>query len=433
MKIAKRFFCSILVFVIVFAALSLTIDIYYQHRNTCNLPGEDGWTGLSDFKVYWIAAGNLSRHIAGTAEPGQYPVYDEREGFFHFRYSPFAAFIMIPFSRFLYPATALFWWSILLNVTLLAALLLLANRIRHDFNAERQYGFAILWGVSIGTLKYYFMNVAQGQTDIIVAFLFVLFLISYIRNRETACGIIFALILQMKLLFVPMLVYFLFRRKIKLLVSTALAFAAFLFVPACALGLSGAFEMIKSWVNILTLSVPSQLLDYKNQSFVYAIVIQLMKNSTVKEMFSPAQLAYPLSAFFTLLAYVVTLWYGKFLRSQDETRFRYLEISILILVTLFFSPISWGAYYINLIIPLGITIYFTLKSAKRRLLYTALGAYMLLTSVYGTDLTDFMPVVNTWHFIHISIGTLFLAFAMLYSYRTYSQTCTPFYRGQVQD
>ena len=422
MKISSSFFSklfsSVLPFLIAFAALSVTIDVYYLSRNTCAEPGMDGWTGLSDFKVYWVAGRNMEKRLAPGADEdlnGRYPVYDRNEKFFHFRYAPLAAILFVPFGKFDHPAAALLLWSLLSNLFFLAALVLLARRVQLDFKINDTAKNVILWGAAVGTLKYYFMDVAQGQTNTLVALLFVLFLISYIKDRDIACGAVFAAILQMKLMFLPMLLYFLLRRRFKLILSTAVTFAALLALPACWLGAHGALEMTKEWTGILTMSVPSQLLDYKNQSFVYAIVVQLFKIPAVQGAFSAGQLVYPMSAFFTLLVYAAALWIRRSTKRVGEARLKYIEISMLIFAALFFSPLSWGAYYLMLIIPLSITILFTMKSARKAPLYFALGAYFFLTSMYGTDITDWIPVVNTWHFIHLSLGTLFLFFAMLYS------------------
>ena len=413
-----KLFSSILPFLIAFAALSVTIDVYYLSRNTCSESGMDGWTGLSDFKVYWVAARNMEKRLvpgAAEAQADRYPVYDRNEKFFHFRYAPLAAILFVPFGKFEYPAAALLLWSFLSNLFFLAALLLLARRMQLDFKISAMTKNVILWGGAVGTLKYYFMDVAQGQTNTLVALLFVLFLIFYIKDRDIACGAVLAVILQMKLMFLPIALYFLLRGRLKLILSAAVTFAALLVLPACWLGAQGALAMTKEWAGILTMSVPSQLLDYKNQSFVYAITVQLFKISAVQGAFSAEQLVYPMSAFFTILVYAVTLWLRRFAKRTGEAQFKYIEISMLIFAALFFSPLSWGAYYLMLIIPLSITIYLTMKSSRRRVIYFALGAYFFLTSMYGTDITDWIPVVNTWHFIHLSLGTLFLFFAMLYS------------------
>jgi len=42
--------------------------------------------------------------------------------------------------------------------------------------------------------------------------------------------------------------------------------------------------------------------------------------------------------------------------------------------------------------------------------------YFILSCAIGTDLTKYIPGVNSFRFINISLGTIFLLFAMIYSY-----------------
>jgi len=436
----RKIFTNIFIFLIVFAAISIAADVCFQGRNTRGEQDVANWDGRPDFGVFWVAANSLTHHIlrmpngrpaflpfyplrrgsrnnlSKSAKPGQYPLYDKKQTFYHFRYSPFIAFAMIPFVLIPYPPAALFSWSLMLNVVYLASLLLLAKQLHNDFRITLTHRYIVLWGTFVATMRYYLMNIGQGQTDVLVAFLFVLFLMAYIRNNDILCGVIFALVLQIKLLFLPMLVYFLFRRKTKLAISTVASFAAFLLIPACMLGLSETASLVRGWGEILAMSVPSQIQNFKNQSIVYAISVLLFKNSTIKALISPKYLIYSLGAVLTLFAYAATLWFGNCRRARDEKKYKYLEISILIMASLIFSPIAWEAHFVSLMIPLAAAIFFTLNSPKKTPLYAALGSYFVLSCAIGTDLTKYVPVLNALRFTNISLGTIFLTVALIYSF-----------------
>ena len=440
----KKVFTSIIFFILVFTVISAIADVYYRYRLISDDSGKQVWTCRCDFRVFWTAGYRINNYafsapgaLAGglTARavyPG-YPeyekdlegyidfdrsqVYDKSEPFYHFRYSPLAAFFMIPFSMIAYPVNALTVWLILLNISLLAALLLLTRQIYLDFNISRNVRYLILWSAFIVSLKFYFMNISNGQSDVIIALLFVLFLMAYTQGREIICGIILAFIAQFKPQFIPILLYFLLSGKKKLVLSALLGFLAFLFAPAVLIGFGKTMVLLKDWKEILSLSISSQLLNYKNQSITYFIGKSLLGISALKASVQIDRLFYIISAILTTSAYIALLLFRKLSKAAEDKKFRYLEISVLIIITLLFSPLVWVANFICLIIPAGVMALFLSTSRNKMPLYIALTGFFMLSVIMGTDLTNFIPFINDMHFINISTGGLFLIYALVYSYK----------------
>lgn len=429
MKNLQKLFKSTATFIIVFLIVSTTANLIYLGRNTSKAAGHEGWTGQPDFKVFWIAARNLTRRMAYLRETqgherkneneilSQYPVYDKDESFYHFRYSPTVAFLMIPFGKIYHPRSALFWWSVLLTFVFLAALLLLGRQISIDFALTDSEKALVLWGAFLATLRYYLMILGQGQTDVFATLFFVLFLMAYMRKKEVFAGVMLALILQIKLFFLPILFYFLIRGKIKLVVSCAVTFAAFLVLPCFFVGCGETLLLLKDWKWILNTSIPSQLFNVKNQSVSTLLSGLLLKAGFMNRFFSAETLTYFTAMTLIVPFYLVLARYGKFTRIESEKKYKYLEISLLIISAVVFSPIAWQAYFVNLIIPFAFTIYLLTASGKRSVAYACLAIYFILSCMVGTDITKFIPGLNSLHFINITLGTVFLVFAMLYSYR----------------
>ena len=415
----KKIFTNLLIFVIAFAAISIAADIYYHGRVAHKDPGSKGEIAYSDFRVFWYAAHNFRKHILDKSlGSGDYPLYNKSQKFYHFRYSPFVALAMVPFGMIRHPATSLYVWYAFLNIVFLSSLLLLVKQFYSDSNSMNNGRYIILWVAFMGALRFYLMDIALGQTDVLIAFLFVLFLAAYAKNKEALCGIILALILQFKLLFLPMLAYFLFTRRKKLIASTSVAFVLFLFIPLPFLGLSKTVAFLKDWYAILGMSVPSQILNYKNQSITYGVSNLLLKIGAIKGVFaSPKYLFYSISTVLLLSSYVIMAWFRKRADRRGEEKRKYLEVSLLIILSLVFSPIAWEAHFITLLIPLGVVIFFTINSVKRNALYIALGAFFILSCVIGTDLTKFIPGLGGIRFINIALGTVFLAFAAICGYQ----------------
>lgn len=443
----RRLCNSLAIFLVVFIIISLLADLYYLDR-VAQKDGK-GQISYSDFRVFWDAGYNLRHYIIKfwdrprgyptfrpfwfldpklrneeihTAKPQQYPVYNKDKAFYHFRYSPFVAFAMMPIGKIYPPANALFVWHIILNIVYLILLLLMIRRLNVDLGVPAgSYKYLVLCGTFLMSLRFYLINIFLGQTDIWIAFLFALFLAAYIRNKDILCGVLLALILQLKPFFLTILIYFLFIGRIRIILSTIIGFVCFLFIPSYMLGLEKVIVLTREWFEILAISIPSQILNSKNHSFIYLLGNLLLNFRIIKNVFSqPHHLFYLISVSVTSFVYIALALARKIEEKVDRRRFAYLEVSILIIASLVFSPIAWEAYFINLVIPLAVAIYFTLNSVERKIPYAAISLFFLLSCVIGTDLTKFLPVVNSLPFNTISLGAAFLAFALLYSYKSYS-------------
>ncbi|NQU94810.1 MAG: DUF2029 domain-containing protein [Candidatus Omnitrophica bacterium] len=418
-ELGKKLFNNVFVFIAVFLILSTAANLFYLDKNTSGNPGSKGWDGYPDFRVFWRAAGNFNRFFLDSQKNDilQYPIYNRNSKFYHFRYSPTIALFMVPFGKIPYPKSALFWWSLLSTLALLAAFLLMRRLIFRDFDLSDTKRSIVLWGTSLATLRYYLMILGQGQTDAIIAFFWVLFLVAYLKNNEIACGIMIALIIQIKPFFLPVLLYFLLRGKIKLIISTVIAFAGFLLLPCIAIGWDATIALLGEWKEILSMSIPSQLFNFKNQSVPSVTGALLLKNGAIRGLIAPQNLIYSISAMLTLCTYAMVIWISKISGAKNGNKCKYFEVSALVMASLVFSPIAWEAYFVNLLIPFAFTALLILQSNKRNALYAALAVYFVLSCVVGTDITKFIPGVNSFHFINISLGTIALAFAMMRSYR----------------
>ena len=104
-------------------------------------------------------------------------------------------------------------------------------------------------------------------------------------------------------------------------------------------------------------------------------------------------------------------------RKLGKSDFKYLEVSMIIIISLLFSPIAWTAHFLTLTLPVGVAIYFTAQVKEKRPLYFLLGAFFIAACAIGTDLTRFLPYMNKAPFSTLPFGTLFLAFAIIYAYR----------------
>lgn len=431
MTVFKKIFTSAAVFLTVFIIISVISGVYYHYQLSHQEPEKDGWTCRCDFRVFWSAGHRLNNYAFSPAAkaPSGYEkaldeyldgnstrLYDRSETFYHFRYSPVTAFFMIPFALIAYPAHALAVWFIVISIALLASLILLVRQASSDFNISRGMRYAMLWTAFIASLRFYFMGLSVGQCDVFIAFFFVLFLMCHLRGREILCGLILALIIQFKPLFSPMLLYFLFTGKKKLVLSALIGTAALLSAPAAVIGPGKAWALLKDWIGILDMSVPSQILNYKNQSITYFIGKTLIDIKAVGPSISVENLFYTISGVLTVSAYAALVLFGRSLKAYGDKKFKYLEASVLIITALLFSPLVWISHFISLVIPVCTAILFFPAVRNKPPMYAALGCFAAFSIIAGTDITRFIPVFNEGHFINIALGAVFLTYGLVYSY-----------------
>ncbi len=406
----KKASCSIAVFIAVFFVISIAADVVYVGRNA----DRSGWTGQTDFKVFYTASRNLAGMISGSSE--NRAVYDKTESFYHFRYSPFIALLFVPFTIFAKELTSLYLWSFFTNALFLAALILIAHNIRKDFKTGEAGYFLPIWAAFLGTLRYYLMVIGQGQTDVITAFLLVVFLYAYINDKEAACGTILGFIIHFKPLFLPVIIYFLLRGKKKLAIASAVSFLAFLCVPAFFVGVDGAASLTREWFGMMSMSIPSQLLNFKNQSIAYGITVLLMKSGAVNAA-GAGSVVYSLSALLFSVSYAFLFLFARARRNSFGYKEKYMEVSLVFLPVLLFSPIAWEAFYTILIIPIAFAAYLAMACVKHKTLYVLAALYALFSCAWGTDITKYVPMINNLRFINISMGTLCLAGILIHCYR----------------
>lgn len=442
----KKLLTNFWVFATAFIIVSITADLYYHNRVTQKGENEKGQICYSDFRVLWLAASDIRHqiikdpkanpdpkfkhfwfldpprmvaHMRPWVGPGdEHIVYRKDQELYHFRYSPFIAFIMIPIGKVTSPADALIVWYCLLNIVFFMSLLVLGKQLTIDFDLSREQGTIVLWAAFLMSLRFYLINLSLGQSDIFIAAFFVLFLMAYLRHRDILCGILLAIIFQMKPFFVPILFYLLLIGRIKIILSTLIVFAASLLVPAYMLGMEKTIQLARDWFSVLNFSIPSQILSLKNHSFIYFVGSTILKMSGLKDAFQAAPLVfYLLSAGFIASSYILLRAVRGFWMDLGNKRFTYLEVSLIIMTALLFSPITWEAHFITLIIPIGYVICLTINCTKKKMPIFTMGIFFILSSL-GKDILKIVPLLSyLLHPTSLAVGTISLALSIFYAYR----------------
>lgn len=415
----KKITGSFAIFLSAFVIISLAADISFLSRKTTPYRGEAGWEGMPDFKVYWLAGNVMADKTLGREEngPSVRKLYDKEEKFYHFRYSPVAALFMAPFGKIPFPRLAMAAWLLLGNALVLFALLILSGHIKERFSLGEAEKTVMLWLMFLGTLRYYLVVICQGQTDGMVMFLLVLLFVAYIGRKEVFSGILLAMILQMKPFFGVLLIFFILEKRYRIVAAWAIAMLALAIIPAAFVGVRETANLNKEWLEMMGMSVPSQVLNYKNQSFSYALAVGALRLAGESMVLSPESLV----AFFSVLLLGISLCFFFVRREELKIKspifYEYLVVSFFAATTVVFSPISWEAYYMFLVIPLALIFAMGVYAGKIKELIFYVAGYFVITLSSGTDITKFVPGIGDFRYINISLGTAFLFYGIFSIYR----------------
>ncbi|MDD5440447.1 MAG: glycosyltransferase family 87 protein, partial [Candidatus Omnitrophica bacterium] len=431
----KKIFAGFPFFLAVFIITSLAADISYYNRVIQR--DSDGKNELcySDFRVFWYASFNLHHHIllddyynpprfiplwftspalrksvkpiALFNEETKYKLYDTSQEFYHYRYSPFIAFLMMPLTFRNDPGLGLAAWYLILNSLFLVTILLTASAAGASPPVIKTF---LLWGIFIGTLRFYLTNIALGQTDIVIAFLCAVLTVAYSKRRDMVAGVCYALVLHFKLFFAPFFLFFIIQRRWRLTLTAVTAWLILLFIPAYWFGPKKMILFIREWFGILSFSVPSQLANPKNQSLIYRFVSAFTHD--VRMVYA--------ASFFLCRALLIMLAAGiqKYRRMTERSAgfISQCEIAALIIITLISSPLAWTAHFMPLVIPLGIVLadYFV---SKDRVIALLAGGFLLAAGVINTDLTSWIPGIAEIGPGAVSIGAICLLAALIRTLR----------------
>jgi hypothetical protein len=413
-SVFKRILRSFSFFLAAFIVISLAADASFLQRKTTSLRGEAGWQGMPDFRVFWRSGRVMSGLITGenADRAGGAPLYDKEEPFYHFRYSPAAAIAMVPFGRIPYPRRAMLLWMLMGNLAFLSALLVLSRHINKRLFPDSSRRALVLWIMLLGTLRYYFVVICQGQTDGLVAFLLVLLLVAYVDGRQIFSGVLLAAILQIKPFFAPLVFLFLVDRRYKAFLSVFAAMLAFAVLPALFIGIKDTVGLTKDWIYMVRVSGFSQVLNYKNQSLPYGLVMAAKAVLLKARGIDLRAVVVLLSGVFTVFAAGGFFLFARRLKRADNGFYRYLSISVITAILVIFSPLSWEAYYMFLIIPLALFTGMAITTGNWRKMCFYLSGYFLMTLSVGTDISKIIPVLEDFRFVNISLATVFLFFGV---------------------
>lgn len=292
-----------------------------------------------DYRVYYQAAERLDN--------GE-EIYQEEDLPMVFKYSPSFALVMIPLTKIDLPRSVLVWY--LIHLFFLVASYILVFRILPLMSRKER----ILTGIITLVLSFKAIlgNFQLGQTNILLLFLLMLCLYGYQKKKDLFLGVPLGILMMIKLTPILFLFYFLYQRRYRSILYALMTVVVLFLMPVFYLGLSGNWQSHLAWFAMLRESTPDLLLHYKNQSML-SLLLRLLSvtSADILDRSAAYYFANVLCGFLFifLCAFSLYMCRSKGHLTQDRNfQLKGIEFSLLILIMALFSPLAWGATFVQI-------------------------------------------------------------------------------------
>lgn len=323
---------------------------------------QNGRFGLVDFRVYFNSAGMLLDGIT--------PYH----GLLNYLYPPLLAQLLMPLAAYLSMESAWLLWFVV-NVALIFATIYLLSRYAPPAQCW------LLWLIPV--IYWPFLEaLVVGQVTIILMALFAFAWAAVKGNRPALAGALLAFAAWLKLYPILFIVYFLWKRNWRLVISAAIWG---IILAVVQIAISGAEPFTDMMGVLFTLSSEGQTYLASANASVFGFTSQLFEQHEVVQPLVVSQTAYLISRIGLTLGilgatlYTVSRPTHDVACSQDSTFD--LEYALILIIALLLSPTLW----VSGMPPLAL-VYFLLWKSRPRGQAGRLTAWFCLVACIVTTL-----------------------------------------------
>ncbi len=402
-KINKNFLkVSVIFFIFYLGFAGYYFKRVYQPWGTCD----------TDFTVFTRAA----ERIAQKKDIYQMPYLET--GVDYYKYSPAFAIFMVPLSK-LHKHISVPIWYFSIFVFFMSSIFF-TKKMLISYGKEKILSRSFYFLAILMSLRFLLSVVQRVQSDCLVLFFLSLFIFMLFRKKETLAGISLASAAMVKLTPLIFLPYLLLKKRIKAAVAFGFSILFYLLAPSLYVGQIKNLDYLKNCLLVQKTNPPDYILWYKNQSLLSCLLRFLTKNSQVGILnLDPVQVF----IIFIILAAILFSLIFIFRRKNrvDQSGFSYLvEVSLVLICMILFSPLAWKHTFVHLIIPHLVLLYYVLYiNPADKITRSLLIISFLINTMLNPELTKpFAQIIQLYS--NITFGTLILYAALL---RASSQVC----------
>ena len=369
----------------------------------------------TDFTVYQAAGQAV---LDGS---NIYSAHNRRD--WYFMYLPIFATAMVPFALLDPFYGSLIWY--LLSVLMFAHTLKVSTRL-----ARRTFPYSRLqdrWVVLLTLLLVLWpaaSAIARGQASILVTYLVILAVLFHLQRKHWLAGFFLAGSIVIKAFPVLLLVYFLAKGRFKVVKTTTAFLALFvLILPAAVFGVRGNTALLQQWLATVALPTTTpeffredirypQLIDprvAKNQS-IQAVTIRHLAGATAESAIALREtVARRIALAINLALLMAAAWLCLRRRSREDPTHVVSECSLVMLLMLLLSPVSWVQNYILLTLPLAVSVAAATDKAGQR---SSLGFRVALVSYFAANILSLIvPSLFTLGAFLFGAAAIWMSFA----------------------
>ncbi len=244
-------------------------------------------------------------------------------------------------------------------------------------------------------------NLETAQVNIVIVFVLCLALYTFRRGGDVTAGVLLALITALKLTPGLLIVYFIYKRAWKVVAGAIVGMVVFWFiVPPLVFGFENFAGIMKAWYGILNPfvaegTIAEGIVGFRHTNQSMSAVLHRYFTQTPAGGGRPDFYINVLALSYSVMDRIVkilVLGIVGFLiwicRTPTDDRGRIglaFEYSLVMIATLFISPISWINHYMMLLFPYAAAVYYIrTRPAGRRernlLLYATIASFILVSS-----------------------------------------------------
>jgi len=395
------------------AALAVMLSLVGYVVDGIVLPHK--WWYATDFSWYYYGAkvgarggdfydGATMKEAARSAgEPDEVIKFD-----FYFTYPPFFVIFMRPFLLFSHARARILWLFLNNGLYALAIILCIAAlRERISFFEAAAMAFAAL------NFNPVFRNLFMGQINVVTFFLLALALYAFKHKADYPAGALLGLAAMIKVLPGLFIVYFLFKRRWKVVMGAALAAVFLLIISLALLGI----EPHKAYIFQRIPAMVSKPLSYEDNHSLAAFFYRLFgyrfkgeaffHNGTLARIFSSS-----IALLFLAMSFLIT---GRAI-GNDHLRWN-LDLALFALTVNIISPLTWEFHMVWLMLPVITLIHYLFTrsahpGSRPVFIFLFLTAYIVLAARFPGHHPAFQSGVLVL-FISIKLYAMILLWALL--------------------
>jgi len=391
-----------LIVIIIFGSLALGLFIQYQARVTKR--------GFCDYRVYYEAGRDILT--------GQNIYQQDSEAITPFKYSPFFAVFMAPFSMVDKRTSASLFF--ILNLICLFFILKVSRRLIFFKDIGRKKEYLVFLIVFVLSFRAILHCLQSGQVGLLIVLSILLGLLFISRNKQVQGSFLIGFAVMIK--YMPFLfgLHFLIKKKYKVCLFFALALIVYCLLPGIFFGAKTNFHYLKDWFPYITsTSLDSgSLVDSKNYS-LWTLIRRIIPGISAN---------WAIISIILVFGVVVVLFSikGKGRQSNPQMNEFYdcIDYGMVFLAMALFNPNAWLHNFVVVIFPYMIVMYYLfICNFKDKIVLALLALSFIFFSLVSESLVgDRMQnmleccSVVTW-------GTLLL-FAALFKIKFYSNSIT---------